>query len=123
MVGEVEDLRRAPVVRLQPEDPRLGIPLGEFEDVPEVGAPEAVDRLGVITHDGHVPVDQAHEIDYLGLNPVRVLVLVHEDMGKDRGVMLPQGFVLAQYSVPVVEEVIEIHGVGGPLLLRRSPSG
>ena len=91
MVGEIEDLRGAPVVRLEPVDPGLGIALRELEDILEIGAPEGVDALGVISDDGDVPVDEAHEVDDLGLYPVGVLVLVDENVGKDGGVVLSAG--------------------------------
>ena len=121
MVGEIEYLRRASVVRLEPEDPGLRVAFREFEDILEVGPPEGVDALGVIAHDRDVPVDETHKIDYLRLDPVRVLVLVDENMGKDGGVVFPEGFVLAEDPVPEVEKIIEIHGIGGLLLLRVEP--
>ncbi len=122
MVGQIEDLRRAPVVRLQPVDLRLRVSPGEIEDVAEVGPPEGVDRLGVVAHDGHVPVYQAHEIDDLRLDPVRVLVLVNEDVGKDGGIVFPQGLVLSEHGVPVEEEVVEIHGSSTPFSSPRTSS-
>ena len=85
---ETKDFGGAPIVRLQPVYPGFRIALRELKDILEVCAPEGVDALGVVSDDRHIPVDEAHEIDYLRLYSVCVLILIDQNVGEDRGVEL-----------------------------------
>ena len=88
-VGGREDRLGRAVVLLQRDDARRRVEEpGEVEDVADLGAAEAVDRLGVVADDGQAaPVGLQPEQD-LRLQPVGVLILVDEDMveaGPERG--------------------------------------
>ncbi len=75
-VGGVEDELRRAVVPLELDDRRVGVVALEVEDVADVGAPPAVDRLVVVADDGQVAVLRGERPDPEVLRPVRVLVLV-----------------------------------------------
>ena len=75
-MGGVEDQLRRAVVPLQLHDGRVGIVALEVEDVPDVRAAPAIDRLVVVTDDREVPVPGRERPDPQVLRPVRVLVLV-----------------------------------------------
>ena len=75
-VGRVEDQLRRAVVLLELDDRRLGVVALEVEDVLDVRAPPAVDRLVVVPHHAQVPVGRRQRPDPQVLRPVRVLVLV-----------------------------------------------
>ena len=75
-VGRVEDQLRRAVVALELDDRRVGVVPLEVEDVPDVGATPAVDRLVVVADDREVAVLRRERPDPQILRPVRVLVLV-----------------------------------------------
>src|SRR5205085_3314955 len=81
--GDVRDgeyLRGRAVVRLQTEGARLRVALGELVYAFDRSAPEGEDGLRVIADDHHVAVFDGEQVNYLGLQPVRVLILVNEYM-------------------------------------------
>ncbi len=111
-VGGVEDHLRRPVVLLEHHDRRLGERLLEAQEVAEVGAAEAVDRLVDVADHHDVAAllgQQAHE---LPLGDVRVLELVDEhvhEAGPPPGQHV--GVVAQQLDGPH-EEVVEVEGRG-----------
>ncbi len=90
-MGGVEDGRQRSVVAAQDDRARTPIAGLEVEDVVDGGAAEGIDGLVVVPHHRHVAVrlrEQRHE---LGLCPVRVLELVHEDVAEASGDRGPNG--------------------------------
>ncbi len=106
-VGRGEDGHRRAVVLLQGHDPRSRELPREVEDVPHRGRAEAVDALGVVPHHGHVVVPCSHPPEDLGLQPVRVLVLVDKDV-VELGGELPCKRGVGHHLPPVEEEVVEV---------------
>ena len=78
----VEDGLAGAVVLLEVDHVRVGVVLAEVEDVADVGATKAVDRLVVISDHGDVAVLRGEQVDEHVLRAVGVLVLVDEDMSK-----------------------------------------
>ena len=79
-VCDGEDRRGGAVVLLERHRVRAGELLGEIEDVPGARRAKPVDRLEVVADDRQArmsPAQLAHDVD---LQPVDVLVLVHEDV-------------------------------------------
>ena len=111
-VREVEHLGRAAVVLLEAHDVRLGKVLVEVEDVPDVGAAPAVDRLVVVTDDADVAVAAGEQLDELVLRAVGVLVLVDEDVLELAAVLLELRRILGEQSDGEHEQIVEVHGVG-----------
>ena len=72
------------VVLLEPHDVRVGEVLLEVEDVADVGAAPAVDRLVVVADDHQVAVPAAEQLHELVLRAVGVLVLVDEHVAEAR---------------------------------------
>ncbi len=123
-VGEGDDLGRRPVVGLQPEDRRAGVPLGELEDVVVVRPSEPVDRLGVVADGREVPRAFAGEgLDQVGLDGVGVLHLVDQEVPEHprlRGSLVGE---LGEEPGPLAEQVVVVHAVGGLLPLRVGQLG
>ena len=129
-MGRVEDQLGRAVVLLELDDRRVGVVALEVEDVADVGAAPAVDRLVVVADDREVAVLRGERPDPEVLRPVRVLVLVDVEVapailvaGEDVGRLVEQPDGLE-------EEVVEVERADllEPLdvarrELARSPSG
>ena len=79
-VGRIEDRAERSIVPSQHDGPCARVARLEVEDVVDRRAAERVDRLVVITDDGHVAMRLGKQRHELRLGPVRVLELVHEDV-------------------------------------------
>ena len=113
-IGERDDLGGRPVVGLEPEDGRAGVPLGELEDVVVVRPSKPVDRLGIIADGREVPCSFAGQgFDQVGLHGVGVLHLVDQDVTEHLRLHGPLLGELGQEPGPLAEEVVVIHAVGG----------
>ena len=99
-VRRVQDQLRGAVVLLQLDDRHVGVVALEVEDVLDVRAAPAVDRLVVVPHHAQVPVGRGQRPDPQVLRPVRVLVLVHVEVA-------PAGLVSLQHLGRVLEQ---LHG-------------
>src|SRR5207244_11732403 len=80
--GGGEDLRRRAVVLLQPDDQRAGEIALEFEDVADLGAAPAVDRLIVVADAAQVAVLLGQQPQPQILRDVGVLVLVDQQVAE-----------------------------------------
>ena len=113
-VGHAQDALRAAVVLLQPDDLHVGIVVLELENVAQVRAAPAVDRLVGIAGDGQVRVVDRQGPHDRVLGQVRVLILVDQDVAialVERGADLG---VLAQQRGDVQQQVVEIDGARRP---------
>ena len=111
-------VRRA-VVLLERDDLRPGEVLLELQDVADVRATEAVDRLVLISDRAHVPVLAAEELEEAVLRVVRVLVLVDEDVAERLAPALERlGEALEDLNREheQVVEVDRVRGVQAPLV-------
>jgi hypothetical protein len=113
-IGYGQDLGRAAVVGLDFVNFRPGIAFWKLQDVLEVCPTPRIDALGVIPHHHHILVPGRQQINDLALETVRVLILIHQDELKaPLVVLLDIGMVLEKLQ-PKDQQVIEVHGVGGP---------
>ena len=81
----------------------------ELQDVPEVGAAEAVHRLVGVADDADVLVAAGEHEDHLVLGLVRVLVLVDQDVLEPLAVVLEHVAVLAEQHDGLHQQVVEVH--------------
>ena len=81
-VGGVQDRVRRAVVLLERDHARAGEVALELEDVADVGASEAIDRLVRVADHHQVPVWPREQLEQDVLRVVRVLVLVDEDVAE-----------------------------------------
>ena len=113
-IGEREDLGRRAVVARQVKRFRFGVAPGEPENVLERGAAEGVNRLRVVADDRDVLLDLRHRVDDVALEPVGVLVFVHEDVIVG-GRQLRRGLgALVEQALPHQEEVVVVARVAEP---------
>jgi hypothetical protein len=87
---DFDDLLVRTVNLLELDRRRLGEVTLEVEDVADVGGPEPVDGLRLVADDEQVAVLAAEQLQQPVLDPVRVLVLVDEDVPEVPGVALAE---------------------------------
>ena len=112
LLGAVEDRLGRAVVLLQLDDGCLCVVLLEVEDVADVGGAPGVDRLVRVADDADVRVGRRRELagEHV-LGDVRVLELVHEDVGVAVAVALADLLVVAQQLHRADDDVVEVEGV------------
>ena len=111
-VGHGEDaLGRAPVL-FELDDPGLGVIFLEVEDIRDIGAAPAVDRLVRVAGHAQVPVLACQQVGDEVLGVVGVLVFVDEDEAVAVLQAFEQLLVLLQHACGSHEEVVEVEGVG-----------
>ena len=108
LVGESQNRLGAAVVLLQGNDRRSRKLVGKVHDVPEVGAAERVDALGVVAHGHDVVVGTGQAADDVGLQAVGVLVLVHHDEAKALRQPVPQVLLRVQKILEAGEQIVVV---------------
>ena len=111
-IGGIHYILGGAVVSLQAEEFCPGEILLEIQDVLDLGAAEAIDGLGVVSHHADVPVpcSQLEEDEVLG--HVCVLVLVHKDMVKAGRYILKRLRRLLKEDIHIEENIVEVHDAG-----------
>ena len=124
-MGRVEDELGAAIVLLELHDDGVRVVALEVEDVPDVGAAPAVDRLVVVADDRQVAVLRGERLDPQVLRAVRVLVLVDVQVapailvaGQDLGRLVEQ-------ADGGEEQVVEVERAGGrePVAVQAGQAG
>jgi hypothetical protein len=110
----VQDRCGRAIVLLELDDRRSGMVALEVEDVPDLGAAKPVDRLVLVTDHADVVVDRRQRLHQQVLRPVRVLVLVDEQMGAAARVALARlgGGVGGEQRQCLEQDVVEVDGIG-----------
>ena len=83
---------------------------GEVEDVADLGRPEGVDRLGIVTDDGHPATIRLHSRQNQRLEAVGILILIHQHMLEALADCVRDRW-LAHHLGPVEQQVIVIEDV------------
>ena len=91
----------------------------EVEDVAQVGAAPAVDRLVGIADDAEVAVDLGQPLDQQVLRPVGVLVLVDEDVPELARVVLARPLAGLDQLDGLEQQVVEVERAGVASASRR----
>src|SRR5829696_5496288 len=78
--GIQDGLGRAVVLLKRDDVRRRREQAGEVEDVADLGRPEGVDRLGIVTDDGHPASIRLHSRQNQRLEAVGILILIHQHM-------------------------------------------
>ena len=111
-VGRVEDGLGGAEVLLQHDGRHVGERPLELQDVADVRAAPAVDRLVGVADDADVAVGLAQQLDDLVLGVVGVLELVDQDVAEALLVGGPHVVEGLQQVGRHHQEVVEVHGVG-----------
>ncbi len=110
-IGAVEDRLGRAIVLLETDDPRRrDVLVRETEDVLDFRGTERVDRLCVVADDRHAGAVRPDRADDLGLQYIRVLVLIDEDVVEE-GTDLGREFRVGDQVAPVEEQVVVIERV------------
>ena len=105
------------VVLLQADDPGVLVLLFKVQDILNVGPPETVDGLVIVTHHAEVPVSPGQQAGEEILQVVGVLILVHQHIPELFLVVVQHLRFLLQQRDGVVDDVIKVQGIGGAELL------
>ena len=103
-----EDLRRRPVVLFQPHDPGAREVLLETQDVADLGAPPAVDRLVVVAHAADVASLLGQKPQPQILRDIGVLIFVDQDVAKARAIDIENVDMGGENVDAVQQEIAEI---------------
>ena len=110
-VGDLEDLGDAAIVRFDFKNAGAWVVFGKLEDVFEIRPSPRVDALGVVSHDHEIAVVGGEQVDEFGLEAVRILVFIHEDLLK-AALVKGGDFGVGQEKLEGFgKKVIEIHRV------------
>ncbi len=122
--GREDRLSRA-VVLLELHHLGFGeVPL-EVQDIPDVGVPEAVDRLVLVSYDHQVVVLGGEQLQQPVLSVVGVLVLVDQNVAEGAAPALTHLLEQLQRVDGPHQQVVEVHRVRleHPLLIERESLG
>ena len=112
-VGRVQDRLRRAVVLLELDHRGVGEVVLEVEDVADVGAAEAVDRLVVVADHRDVAVLLGEQLQPAVLGAVGVLVLVDQHVAERAAVALAHLVEQLEQVHAAEQQVVEVHRVGG----------
>src|SRR3954451_6157780 len=109
------------VIALEPDHLRAGKILLKAQDVVDIGAAPAVDRLIIIADAADVTASLGQELQPKILDRVRILVFVDQDIAEAPLVIGEHIGVLAEQPHAFEQEVAKIGGVQTlqPLLIKR----
>jgi hypothetical protein len=110
-VGDFEDLGDASIVRFDFKNAGAQVVFGKLEDVFEIRSAPGVDALGVVSDHHEIAVVGGEEVDEFGLEAVRILVFIDEDL-LEAALVKSGDFGLGQKKLQGFgKKVIEIHRV------------
>ena len=78
----------------------------------KVGAAPGVNRLRVVAYDHDIAMLACEQVDQIGLDFVRILVLVDEDELELPSIKRGDVFMLLHHRQRLFEQIIKIDGVG-----------
>ena len=84
----------------------------EIQDVPDVGAAPAIDRLIFVAHHADIAVLFGQQPHQVVLRAVGVLILVDHHVAEPPVVRLARGLVMLQQAHRFQQQVVEIQRVG-----------
>ena len=99
-VGQIQYLRGAAIVDLNFIDLGAGIALGEIKDVFKVCAAPRVNALRIVTNNHHILVSRPEQVNEIRLQPIGVLILIHQYKLKPTLVQLAQIILSAHQLQP-----------------------
>ena len=79
-IGRIKYCLGRPVILLKLYYSRIGIYLLKIKYIPDIGAPELIDRLVIIAHYAYIAVFPGQELNKLELDSVRILILINHDV-------------------------------------------
>ena len=97
-VRHFENFRHTAVIQFDLEYLRPGVSLWKFENVLKVRAAPGVNLLRVITHHHHVAMIACEQVHQVGLDFVRVLILIYQNELKLFPINLRDPFVLLKHE-------------------------
>ena len=105
------------VVLFQSDHPCVLVLLFKIQDILNVGPPETVDGLVIVTHHAEVPVSPGQQAGEEILQVVGVLILVHQHIPELFLVVAQHLRLRLQQRDGVVNDVVKVQGIGSAELL------
>ena len=112
LVGSVQDILGRAVILLQADDTGTLILRLKAENVFNIGTPETVDALVIVSHHADVAVSSGQKAGQQILEMVGVLVFVDQHIAELALVVFPGRFVTLQQANRVQNDVIEVQCIG-----------
>ncbi len=109
--GRAEDMAGRAVVALEPDDLGAGEVGLESEDVVDLRAPPAIDRLVVVADAANIAVALGEQAEPQILRDVRILILVHQHVEEALLVFCEHVGLLLEQPQILQQEIAEIGGV------------
>ena len=124
-VGGGENVRSRAIILFETDDLRAGEVMLEAEDVGDLGAAPAVDRLIVVADDAKVAARLGEQLQPFVLGLVRVLIFVDEDVAEAVAISVEDVRLGPEDHQHMQQQVAEIAGVQRlqPLLILRVEFG
>ena len=116
-VGGIQNVLGGAVVLFQSDHPCVLVLLFKIQDILNVGPPETVDGLVIVTHHAEVPVSPGQQAGEEILQVVGVLILVHQHIPELFLVVVQHLRLRLQQRDGVVNDVVKVQGIGGAELL------
>ena len=103
-----DSLGRA-VILFELEDSEIGIFLLQIENIADIGPPERIDALGIVSHDTE-PVMRFHQlIDDKMLGKIGILILIDQNIPELILIKLQHIGVVSEKDIGIKQQIIEIH--------------
>ena len=116
-VGCTDDGLGRTVILLQLEDFCVGIYLGEIQNIVDVGSPERVDALRIVTHHTNTLILLSELQHNAVLRIVGVLILVDKHITELLTIARQHFGKIAEKNIGIDQQIIEIHCSGLPATL------
>ena len=111
LVSSVEDILGRTVILFQLNDQRLGEYLLIAQNIANIGPPEFVDGLVVISHYAEILIFFRQKTDKLKLGGVSILILVHHDVFKTFLVIIQHFRTRAEKLHSLNDQIVKVQGV------------
>ena len=110
-VGRVQNVAGGTVVLLQLNDLRPRESTLKVQDIADIGSPELIDGLVIVTHHAEVLVLSGQQLNEAELGRVGVLVLIHHDVFEPLLIILQYIGVGAEQIHSLKDQIVEIQRV------------
>ncbi len=108
LIGGVQDVRRRTVILLQLDNRRIGIILFKIQNVSNIRAAPAINRLVIIAHNAQVMTFRRQKSHQLILRIVRVLILVHHNVTETLPIAFQYRRMVCQKGQRFQQQIVKI---------------
>ena len=108
-VRRIYDILRRTIISFQFENTATRILVLELQDIIDIGSPERIDTLRIISDHADTSVYFAQALYNQMLGKIRILILVHQHKLKKAPVLLQYVRMIAEEYIRLQQQIVEIH--------------